>query len=247
MVIEEIEFWENVKNYDKEINSIFKGKSNLKKIINEIKNKNKKIIADFGCGIGNSLELIKDFKKIYAIDFSENMLKQAKNKNKKIKNIKYIKNNLNNCQLPEKVDYALAINAIFPKNFAEFDIYFENILNNVKKNGKLILLLASFEAYTFLLQMIAKQKFETNKNPQIVINEINEIVSKHNYSPFGYIISDSNRIEKKWLKEEIEFRLSKYNLKKTKITKLEISFPNDNLKKEIPELKRWYWLIKIKK
>ena len=243
--MEEIDFWNSIKNYDNEINSIFTSNSILIKKLKKINFKNKKI-ADFGCGIGNCFKYIKEAEIIYAIDFSKNMLTQAKSKNKNIENVSYILSNIKNCKLPKKIDIALSINSIFPQNYNEFDEFIKNILKNTKKNGEIIILLPSFESYTFYLQMLAKLKFENNNNPIQVLEEMNNIFQNTNYSPFGYINIKNKIIQKKWLKEEIEFRLNHYNFKNLEIKKLKIELKNDELKKKIPEYQRWYWLLEIK-
>lgn len=246
MVISEIDFWNNIKNYDKEINSVLIYDNLLVKELKKISNKKKKIIADFGCGIGNSLKYIQEFKKIYAIDFSKNMLETLKNNNNNnLKNINFLKNDIKKVKLNEKVDIILAINSIFPKNYSEFDEYINNILNNLKEKGEILLLLPSFEAYTYYLQMLSIIKFNKTKNPNLVKTEMEEIFKNRNYNAFGYIINQNGIMQKKWLKEEILFRLKKYNFKNLTIKKMETELKNNLINEKNTKFKNWYWMIKI--
>ncbi len=247
MITEDKKFWEQVKNYDQEVTSVFIEKNELIKKINLIKNKNKKIIADFGCGTGNSIPYISKFKKIYQIDFSENLLKQNKNIYINLKNIEYINQEISKTILKEKVDVIIAINSIFPKKYDEFDEHIINLVRNIKKEGEIILILPSFEALTFLYQIESHYKFNNGLNPIEIKKYIQNVIVNYNYDPLGYVITASGLIQKYWLKEEIEFRLQKYNFKKLSIEKLNLNWKTQLKKPEyINYPKFWFWMISIK-
>jgi len=174
------------------------------------------------------------------------MLETLKNNNNNnLKNINFLKNDIKKVKLNEKVDIILAINSIFPKNYSEFDEYINNILNNLKEKGEILLLLPSFEAYTYYLQMLSIIKFNKTKNPNLVKTEMEEIFKNRNYNAFGYIINQNGIMQKKWLKEEILFRLKKYNFKNLTIKKMETELKNNLINEKNTKFKNWYWMIKI--
>ncbi|MEA2017895.1 MAG: class I SAM-dependent methyltransferase [Campylobacterota bacterium] len=131
----DIDYWEKEIEYKKNIISVFEIENKLTNIIKNIKNKKNKEIIDFGCGIGNAVTHIKEFKKIYLVDFSLNMLSQAQNKFKKYKNINFINGNIKT-QIIKQVDVILAISSIMPKNYIEFDEIIINFKKNIKKKWR---------------------------------------------------------------------------------------------------------------
>jgi len=239
--VSELDFWEHIENYDREINSIFSGKNDLTEQFKLICNPWEKTVADFGCGPGNALKYFCDFKQISAIDFSSNMLAQAKVNNQNQTNIRYFQQDIKQIILLEKVDVSISINSIFPSTYSEFDAFVANILLNTKKGGTIFLLLPSFESYTFHLQMLAVKRSAEESDPECVEREMALIFKAYNYSPLGFILSDLNRVQKKWLKEEVEFRLSVYNLAQVTVEKM--MYHTDN--SDILNHKRWYWMVSI--
>ena len=240
-------FWESITDYNKQIASVFNiDKNILIQYLDSIKNKDKKIIADIGCGPGNSFKHLKEFKKVYAFDFSKKLLEIANEK--KPKNIEIFKENILKYKLPEKVDISLAVMSIFPNNYSELDEIVLNILNNTKKKGEIILVLHSFESRTFSFHLDSDFYFKKSLNSQEILTQINNQVQFSNYHPFGYLKINSGIIQKYWLKEEIEFRLSKYNFKHIKIEKLELDWEKQlNLKEYKNYPKLWFWFVKIKR
>lgn len=241
-------FWESIKDYDKEIVSVFSNKhDNL--VINEIiniKNKSKKNILDLGCGVGNSFEFIKEFNKIVAVDFSNNMLNIAKKK-KKYNNILFYNQNLIELNLNEKFDVILIIMSIFPQNHFEFITIMNNVKKHLKKNGNIYLVVQSIESATLYLQYLSEILYKEGKNSTEIIQIINNESKNRNYHPLGYYNMNQNITQKHWLKEELELKLNRLNFKIMFIKKLELSWTTQfKFSYEIGEKKLWYWFLKIK-
>ncbi|GAB6146937.1 class I SAM-dependent methyltransferase [Desulfocicer niacini] len=239
--VSELDFWEHIQDYDREINSIFTGKNNLTQLFEAILDPSEKNVADFGCGPGNALKYFCNFKQVNAIDFSSNMLAQAKANNHNQKNIRYFKQNIKQIHLLEKMDVSISINSIFPSTYKEFDDFFANILFNTKKGGTIFLLLPSFESYTFHLQMLEVKRSTEESDAECVARDLALIFKTYNYSPLGFILSDLNRVQKKWLKEEVVFRLSFYSLEHVSVKKMMYHTGNADCLNH----KRWYWLVSI--
>ncbi|NCC71317.1 class I SAM-dependent methyltransferase, partial [bacterium] len=244
------EFWDEFEgNYEDTVISIFENKNELVKLINKIPDKNKKILGDFGSGVGKAIPYLLEFKKIYQIDFSENMLSKAKEKYSKHKNIQFILGTNENTKLNEKLDIIIAINSIFPLKHEDFDSTLENFIENTHKDAEIILVLASFEFKTFRYHLEADFLFSKNQNPLEIRKYFFEKQREENFNPFGYFISLNKIVQKQWLKEEIFFRLKKFHFKSVKIQKLKLTWNYKQLKN--PSFNNypnpWYWLVKIKK
>ena len=243
------EFWENVNDYNKEIVSVFVKENLITKNIKEIKNKNKKIIADFGCGNGNSFKFITEFKEIYAIDYSSSLLNQANTAAKKLnlKNVNFINQDIkNNILLPKKCDIILAISSIFPDNLMEFFNQIQILKNNVKKGSELHLTFSSLESRTFYYILKADKMFKDNKKPLEIFQEIKNDEHTHNFSSFGYIKTTNGPIQKHWIKEELEMRLKEFKFHSIDIKKLELDWLTQTKAKDFKEYPSlWLWYVKI--
>jgi len=247
---EDKDFWETVKSYNDEIIPVFFDKfAKNNKLIQDFKNisnKKDKLIADFGCGAGSSFKYIKDFKKVYAVDFSKNMLEKAEKNS--YEDFVLIEDDIKRVKLPEKVDIILAVSSVMPKNIGEFYITIDNFLNNLKKDGEIFLVLPSLEAKIFYYIILADFFFKKGEEPSSIYEKIVNLEKKENFNSFGYLLHKVGIIQKYWLKEEILFRLEKYNFSTISINKLELDWVEQM---KIPNLKeypkQWFWYLRIKK
>lgn len=207
---EQLNFWENIIDYNNEIDSVLNSNNNLTKEINKINFKNK-IITDIGTGNGNLFKYLKDYKQIIAVDFSKNMINFAKKESKRLnlKKIKFINLNILEKEIETKSDILFSINAFFPENYNEIQNFKENIKNSIKDNGEIYLLLSSFESFIRELQILTRINFEkyqknnTKENFETFQKFKNLKVGIHGYYHCG------KRNRKYWLKEEILEEFSK--------------------------------------
>ena len=244
MVISQKKYWDSFSGtYEEKVVSIFENQNKLVKELKNIDKKNK-TVADLGCGNGKALPYLKHFKKIYLVDYSRNML----NKISSEKDITIINENSKKVKLPEKVDYILAINSVFPENDKEFEKHITNFSKNCKANGFIYLVLGSLEFRTFLYHLKKEYLIKNNYSLHHINEIIQKEISKENFNPFGYILQPNKTVQKQWLKEEIRFKIKKMGFEKIYISKLKVRW-NKTQRKET-YLKNyplpWYWLVKIK-
>lgn len=241
------EYWDNVKDYHAEITAVFAVRNKLTKCLENIPNKSEMMVADFGCGCGDAIPYLQDFKKIYAIDFSDNMLNQTKQNYGHLDNISFIQDDLKKLKFCEKCDCGLAASSIFPDNYEEFDDILQGMLRNIKSGGTLIMTLASFEALTLLYQFRA-HKWSDSIGYAKALEHVTNTIQKTCYNPFGYITTQTGTVQKYWLKDEIEFRLHPYKLKNIKLEKLEMDWDiqmKDKAMLDYPKF--WLWLLVVEK
>jgi len=241
------ESWEKIGNFDDEIISVFTVVNLLTKLLLNI-DFEQKIVADYGCGIGNALPYLLKAKQIYAIDTSCNLLSKAKESFKENENITFRQHSIATVKT-KKADISLAINSLWPRTFEEFDILFDNIVKNTKEDGKIFLVLPSLEARTLFFQfdfVYLKQ----DKCVQTIkaLETVNNNQAASHFNALGYLTSNTNMVQKHWLKEEIFFRLKRYDFYNIKISKLELEWDKQV---HMPHMKNypkiWFWLIEIDK
>ena len=137
----ELAYWNNdAANYDNRAKKSYKAYQNIiRKIKNEVTTEMN--VLDIGTGTGEiPISIYKDVKSIEAIDFSQEMIKIAKNKaeNRGIENIKFLVQDSNDLNYKDNsFDVIIIINLlhIVPKP--------ENVINEakrlIKKDGTIII------------------------------------------------------------------------------------------------------------
>jgi hypothetical protein len=120
-----------------------------------------------------------------------------------------------------------------PKNLKEFYEIIDNIIYNTKKNGIVLITLPSLESKTFSYILYADYLYKSGNSTDTIYKKVIEAEKKDNFNSFGYLFSNDELIQKHWLKEEILFRLSKYNFKSIKIKKIRIRLDKTNKRKQL--------------
>lgn len=246
MILNDIDYWEQEKNYGESIISVFAVENALTDYLKDIHGKSQKEIIDFGCGVGNALPFINGFRKIYAVDFSDNMLNQAKARFSDIKHLEFIKGDLETASI-KPADVILSVSSVMPKSNDHFDSIIQNFLRNLKKDGEIIMVLPSFESRTMLFHFKADKMLKEKRPVEEISEDLIQEAVGCNYTPFGYIITDVQLIQKHWLKDEILYRLAKYDFARVHIQKLEMDWEKQIVGladlKNFPKL--WLWMVSI--
>lgn len=109
------------------------------------------IACDFGCGVGKYLTTLGDrFKKVYAIDISRKLLEQAKESNRQVKNVVYLKGDLSNPNVDiGQVHFALNVNVLIIASVKRRRRILDNIFRQIRNRGHLLLVVPSMEAALF--------------------------------------------------------------------------------------------------
>lgn len=185
------------------------------------KSEEKKVI-DLGCGIGEAEKFLsKNFKEVFAIDFSEGMIERAREKNKGLGNVSFSvmdMTNVNN-NLEEDFDVALSVNSIITPNINDVKEIFKNIRKVLKKGGKFFCVLPSMEVYAYQSLLIADKELKKNKN----IDEVNEIIGESipdEEHDFKLGIVNFKGRQKNYYRFEILWRLKKAGFKNIQIKKI---------------------------
>ena len=217
--------------------------------LNKIKNKNNKIVAEFGCGLFYLGEkLSKMFKQVHASDFSSKMVKKAKEGNLQFTNINLVQEDIRKINYKNKFDVILSVNSLLMPSLKDISVSFQNLHNALKKNGTCFIILPSMEAVIYhghllLHQQLDKHDEATAKRTAKVMFELNK------YDLFTGHYTDGKDKQKFYYKHGIMQFMKKAGFNEIKISKVkypwgkEVSdyedFPNED--------KLWDWFIKAKK
>ena len=252
----------NKKEQD-EWNSLSNKSSYYKNILSPIKNshssplltdlkkiKGKKSVADLGCGLGELLPLLSSsFKKVTALDFSKEMILSASSKNKNLKNVNYVIDQISNLTDLETFDVIMSINSLLTPNLKELDLQFKAIFKSLKKEGTFIAIVPAMESYLYQSYLIAQA------NKEKPISKIRSII-KDRLDPAQHIfplaLTNFDGLQKNYYRFELIDRLKKagFSSSKIKIKKVlyswkeykkagENAFPGQDLP--------WDWYVICKK
>ncbi len=132
------------------------------------------VVLDAGCGTGRVTKIIANNVrkgKVYAVDIDDNMIANAKKNLKDFSNIIFIKSDLSNVSLPEKMDLIFS-NAVIHW-VLDHKKLFKNFLELLKPDGELLIQCGgkrNLGMIPSVLEMVMKsnrfkQYFENWKNP----------------------------------------------------------------------------------
>lgn len=123
------------------------------------------VVADLGTGTGNLLPYLRGAKKVYAIDKSENMLAQARQRNGQ-PNVEFVQSGFAELALPEPVDPAVAISSVLPASFTDFNYLMAGIVGQMKPGAALVMLLPSFESRLYYSNLRLAWLIEAEGTPE---------------------------------------------------------------------------------
>lgn len=246
-------FWNSLGNYDEEIISIFKDAEAARPLVETITRHigPETVVADLGCGPGNLLPYLKDAKKVYAVDKSENMLVQARERNQQ-PNVEFVLSGFADLPLPEPVDLAVAISSLLPASFTDLNRLMAGIVAQMKPGAALVMLLPSFESrlYYSNLRLAWLIEAEGIEEPE-AYRRITTMHAKYMNNLFGYIQGKPDfPIQKYWIADELSERLNSHGkLIDIRIDRFQkpwnVYFPSEpEWIKSKPA--QWMWLVTAK-
>ena len=242
-------YWEKIApDYNEEIFDVLKNDSKgfIVSAIKKVASKNKSVI-DIGCAIGKWLPVLSPaFKKVHAVDISQENLEIAKKLYPEFTNVEYGRIDMSNRRAKMPLcDVGICINAILTDSLKKRSVFFANLKKCIKKNGQLILVIPSLESS--LLTSIIRQRWDPDK-------DANSVISKNKSKlQFKNILQGNAEIDdvptKHYLKEELQLLLANEGFKAEDFQKIEYDWNTEFLKplKWLTQPKPWDWMVVAKK
>ena len=169
--------WDKVsKNYDKEIYSITRWEKKRERILQEFDKfqKSPKVLI---LGGGSEVYLQKDIlslfpnSKITLSDYSKGMLKISK-KNFNHKNIKFVQEDMRKISYEDEFDIIISTNSILMPTIKENNLVFDLCHKALKKGGKLIAYLPSYESCVNLFEKQPENPFHLDHKEQVLADSV---------------------------------------------------------------------------
>ena len=242
-------YWEKIApDYNEEIFDVLKNdnKGVIIAAIKKIASKNKTVL-DIGCAIGKWLPVLSPaFKKVYAVDISEENLDIAKKLYSEFTNVEYHRIDMSYLKARMPLgDVGICINAILTDSLKKRNIFFANLKTCIKKGGYLILVIPSLES-TMLVSII-RQRWDPDKDAKGIIKKNKKGLQLKNILQGNAEID--NVPTKHYLKEELQLLLKNEGFVTENFQKIEYEWNTEFLKppKWLNEPKPWDWMVVAKK
>jgi trans-aconitate methyltransferase len=217
--------------------------------LKKIKNKNKKFVGEFGCGLFYLGEkLSKMFKQVHASDFSIEMVKKAKERNKQYININIIQEDIRKIKHKNKFDVIISVNSLLMPSFKDIDVSFQNLYNALNKNGTCFMILPSMEAVIYHGHLLLHEQLK--KNDEATAKRVAKVKFELNkYDLFTGHYIDGKDKQKFYYKHGIMQFMKKAGFKDIEISKVKYPWGKDvSDYEDFPEEPRlWDWFVKARK
>jgi SAM-dependent methyltransferase len=158
-----------------------------------------KVVADLGCGPGHFLPALKAASKIYAVDWAENLLQQARNRGPG--QTTYVTADMRQLQLPEPLDLVLCINSLMPESHEDALAILKNMLSLLKPDGLLLLVVPAWESFMLgynLVHFAAAAQGQEQESERAILARFRDYFN----NPFGYI-RYTDETYRHWLHDEM--------------------------------------------
>ena len=113
---------------------------------------------DLGCGIGPLLPILSEqFSHVTALDFSKEMVEQARKNNLMLPNVSYVQADMKDLRIRKRFDVAVAVNSILAPDVKEVNSMLKQAHKILKPGGTLLAVLPAMEIYLYQAMLIVDE------------------------------------------------------------------------------------------
>lgn len=247
-------YWEKIaSSYNDEIFDVLQNdkKALIRSALKKYASKNRTVI-DIGCAVGKWLPVLSPlFKKVVALDISAKNLSIAEKNYPQLKNITYVRADMSstkksNSYKGPKCDVGICINAILTPSLKDRTNFIQSLNSCIKKNGRVIITVPSLESW--LLTNIFQNQYKIDSKLLPKNFKSIDAIKKWKNILQGNVDID-NVPHKHYLKEELEFLLTKEGFLVEKIQKITYEWTTEFVKPPawLRNPKPWDWMMTAKK
>jgi len=214
-------YWERIApRYNEEIFDVLKN-DEKGYIVNAISKyaSPRKTVIDIGCAIGKWLPVLSPlFKKVLAVDISQENLAIAQEHYSELDNIEYLRLDMSDPETQIRAtEMGICINAILTESMEKRKSFFENLKKCIKRKGHLILVVPSLESY--LLSSIVRQRWDPDKDAEDTVDRNTSAEELNNLLQGNAAIDQVPT--KHYLREELEMLLKRTEFLPLRFQKIE--------------------------
>ncbi len=206
------------------------------------------VVADLGTGRGELLPILSDkFREVYAIDFSQGMLRKARKKS--APNVTLIKKDMRRLtELDINFDLAISVNSILHPNPKVVDDMLQEIFYSLNPGGRLKAVFPSMESILYYFQLVYERELERFDDEKKALAMTRKKVARKCYNIITCTYDDGD-VQKLFYKFELKSRLKKAGFKSIKVKK--VYYPWGDAVGDFEDFfgkpRMWDWYVSAKK
>ena len=212
---------------------------------------NNLVVADIGCGIGDFLPfLAQQFRDVHAIDFSEQMLVQASQRQQALKNVTFHQADMRELtSIGAKFDVAIAVNSVLHPNPDDVQRSLEEIRGCLNDDGLFLGIFPSMESVLYNFSLVYDREFSKEASEERALRQTKRICERRKYNFITGVYEDGSDRQKFYYEFELGMRLRRAGFKNIKFKKVLYPWGAESGDYEdfhgMPEM--WDWYVTAKK
>ncbi len=243
-------YWDKIAvDYDGEIFSALASDRNevIVSVIQQFGSK-RAVACDFGCGVGKFLPVLaENFRTVYALDLSGQLLEQARQNCKNLCNVSFSKTDLSKNKLKlTRVDFGLCVNVlIMPSRKVRVAVFY-TIAEHLLTGSHLVLVVPSLESALLSDYRLVQWNLKEGCSYEEAVSDLD---NDSTASVRQGLVEIDGVPTKHYLKEELIAFLKDKPFNIVSIEKVEYSWDTefDTPPKWMKEPYPWDWLLVLKK
>jgi ubiquinone/menaquinone biosynthesis C-methylase UbiE len=224
-------------------------RSPLKRILRRLRDRDERVVADLGCGIGPLLPFLADhFKTVHAVDFAEGMLERARATVKDCANVRFHQASfLELSVLPEPIDVAVAVNSLVLPNPDDLEKALREIGRILKPGGIFLGILPAMDAVHYATMLLVDRALKQGR-PIDVARKNAAKLCEHEYYDFAFGQFRFQGLDQHfWQPFEVAYRFRRTGFTLKRLKKVHLSwteFAGGRELKDYPPPWDWFFLAK---
>ena len=222
----------------------------LKKILRRLRDPEKRVVADLGCGIGPLLPfLARHYQRVYAVDFAAGMLKRAREKAVACPNVRFVQAPFTDLTaLPEPVDVAVAVNSLVLPSPDDLEAGLREIHRCLKPDGYFLGILPAMDAVHYYTMLLIDRARKAGK-PLPMARKNAAANCEHECYDFAFGQFRFRGLEQHfWQPFEVAYRFRRTGFTLTRLKKVYLSWKQFAGGKDLQEFSPpWDWFFLAKR
>lgn len=167
-------------------------------------------VVELGCGLGELVPLlVKNFRSVTSIDFSPDMITQAK-AGKSVGDAEFLVMDMADMRgLEGLFDVAVAVNSIISPDLAKLNRMTEEIFSILKPGGRLFAIIPAMESYIYQNMIFVDRELDRKASQKKVIMLASKKLDHKSFDAFHGLIDFEGDVQKAFYRFEIIYRFGR--------------------------------------
>lgn len=173
--------------------------------------KSKKLsVIELGCGLGELIPFLEEnFRTVTAIDFSQEMISQAKTRSARSSTNFQVMDIADTIGMDASFDVAVAVNSILASSLVKLNQMIRTVFKILKPGGRLFAIIPAMESYIYQNMLFVDRELEKEVPQEKVILQASKKLDHKSYDAFHGLIDFEGDVQKAFYRFEIVYRFGK--------------------------------------